>query len=595
MTIPNDAGNLLTYGDGTTSATYTYDNLNRKTQETVNYGPFSLTTGASYNANGTKKTFTYPNGTVIDYAYDQNNQIAGINIPDAGYITIGNYQWTRPASITLPGGGKREFNYDALMTTQAITGKDPNQNTLLNYSYGFDKMDNIKQRNTQAGNFAYNYDDLYRLNEVQKNTNPTEGYTYDPVGNRLTSQATTGNWTYDANNELISAPPSSAGQTGGTTYAYDQNGNTVQRNVNGVIQNFVYDVDNRLIEVRDASNNLVATYTYDPFGRRIRKQTGVGGQPIPSPLAGEGQGEGVITTYYLYSDEGLIGEYDASGNEIKAYGYKPNSTWSTDPIFMKQGTSYYFYHNDHLGTPQKMTDISGAVVWSATYDAFGKATVDAGSTITNNLRFPGQYFDAETGWHQNWERYYSPDTGRYITEDPLGLEAGDENFYNYVFANPVNDIDPTGEMPPAIAAYGYCLLQCMAINEFANRTGLLCELKEDNCATSCANPLNWLGFGKLKKLGMAAKTRISTKLHGNIADGRPATLYKKVDSEGNLLKWGVTKHENPAKRYTKNQIGDGDVIPIERGPRKEMLLKERNLVETNPGPDNHEPWAGKWR
>lgn len=58
-------------------------------------------------------------------------------------------------------------------------------------------------------------------------------------------------------------------------------------------------------------------------------------------------------------------------------------------------------------------------------------------------------------------------------------------------------------------------------------------------------------------------------------------------------KWGITKHENPTKRYTKKQIGDGDVIPMERGPRNEMLKKERELTETNPGPENREPWAGK--
>jgi RHS repeat-associated protein len=231
--------------------------------------------------------------------------------------------------------------------------------------------------------------------------------TYDDEGNRVTSAAATGDWTYNANNELLSTPLSSSGTTGGSSYVYDANGNTIQKNDNGNIQNYVYDVDNRLIEVKDASNNTIAKYTYDPFGRRIKKTV--------SPSGG-GQGEDV---YYLYSDEGLIGEYDATGAEIKTYGYKPNSIWSTDPLFMREGGNIYFYHNDHLGTPQKLTNISGAVVWSATYDAFGKAIIDASSTITSNLRFPGQYFDAETGLHYNWHRYYDPNTGRYVTEDPI--------------------------------------------------------------------------------------------------------------------------------------------------------------------------------
>ncbi|MBL9006094.1 MAG: hypothetical protein JNJ46_17705 [Myxococcales bacterium] len=83
--------------------------------------------------------------------------------------------------------------------------------------------------------------------------------------------------------------------------------------------------------------------------------------------------------------------------------------------------------------------------------------------------------------------------------------------------------------------------------------------------------------------------------HGNRADDRPATRYQKLDKDRNLLKHGVTKHENPTKRYSKKEIAGGRVEPIERGPRREMLRKERELVETNPGPENREPWAGKRR
>ncbi len=83
--------------------------------------------------------------------------------------------------------------------------------------------------------------------------------------------------------------------------------------------------------------------------------------------------------------------------------------------------------------------------------------------------------------------------------------------------------------------------------------------------------------------------------HGNLVDDRPATRYEKVDKDGSLLKHGITKHQDPTKRYTTKQIGDGKVVRMERGPRREMLKKERDLVETNPGPENREPWAGKRR
>jgi RHS repeat-associated protein len=149
----------------------------------------------------------------------------------------------------------------------------------------------------------------------------------------------------------------------------------------------------------------------------------------------------------LYSDEGLVGEYDASGNPIRSYGYKPNGLWGTNPQFLKVGTNYYFYHNDQLGTPQKLTGETGAVVWSADYTSFGKASVDAGSTITNNLRFAGQYYDDESGLHYNWHRYYDPTTGRYLRTDPLGFMGGDANLYAYVWNDPVNWSDPSGLIP----------------------------------------------------------------------------------------------------------------------------------------------------
>lgn len=90
-----------------------------------------------------------------------------------------------------------------------------------------------------------------------------------------------------------------------------------------------------------------------------------------------------------------------------------------------------------------MTDTSSAVVWSAEYQPFGLVTVDTASTVENNLRFPGQYFDAETGFHYNWHRYYDPETGRYLTPDPIGLDGG-INPYSYVRGNPINFVDPTG-------------------------------------------------------------------------------------------------------------------------------------------------------
>jgi RHS repeat-associated protein len=228
------------------------------------------------------------------------------------------------------------------------------------------------------------------------------------------------NWAYNQNNELQNYD--------GVTFQYDLNGNIINK-TNGTNPTnetiYVYDIENRLIRVEDGTGKVIAKYEYDPFGRRLWKE-----------VDGTKQ-------YFIYCDEGLAGELDQNGSLTKAYGWKPNSTWTTNPLFMREGESYYYYHNDHLGTPQKLTAQNGAVVWSAKYTAFGEAEIDPSSTITNNLRFPGQYQDDETGLHYNYHRYYDPRSGRYITPDPIGLLGG-VNLFAYVGNNPSNNHDSFG-------------------------------------------------------------------------------------------------------------------------------------------------------
>ena len=89
-----------------------------------------------------------------------------------------------------------------------------------------------------------------------------------------------------------------------------------------------------------------------------------------------------------------------------------------------------------------MTDVNGAVVWSADYRPFGQADVTV-DTVANNFRFPGQYYDKEIGLHYNWHRYYDAGIGRYLREDPIGYQGG-INLYVYVANNPIRFIDPLG-------------------------------------------------------------------------------------------------------------------------------------------------------
>ena len=108
------------------------------------------------------------------------------------------------------------------------------------------------------------------------------------------------------------------------------------------------------------------------------------------------------------------------------------------------GSTIYYSHNDHLGTPQAFTDQNQSVVWQADYQPFGEVN-ETINTFVNNLRFPGQYYDAETGQHYNYFRDYDPTTGRYIQSDPIGLQGG-LNTYGYALQNPLRYTDPAGEV-----------------------------------------------------------------------------------------------------------------------------------------------------
>ena len=244
-----------------------------------------------------------------------------------------------------------------------------------------------------------------------------EAYGYDNVGNRTSASNAGGSISHNLNNELTTY--------GDAEYVFDDNGNLTEISMAGsLVWMYEYNAANRLVHTEDGTGAIVADYVYDPFGRRLWKEV---------------NGE---RTYFFYSDEGLIAEYDASGTALKSYGYKPDSTWGTDPLFLKKDGQYYWYQNDHLGTPQKLVDMEGNVVWSAQYAAFGEATVSV-ETVTNNLRFPGQYFDAETGLHYNFHRYYDPRVGRYVRRDPIGLDGG-VNVFLYALNDPISKRDVLG-------------------------------------------------------------------------------------------------------------------------------------------------------
>jgi RHS repeat-associated protein len=129
-------------------------------------------------------------------------------------------------------------------------------------------------------------------------------------------------------------------------------------------------------------------------------------------------------------------------------------------IAQTQVEKVYYYINDHLGTPQKVMDETGAVVWSADYEPFGSVNITT-QTMTNPFRFPGQYHDSETGLHYNYFRYYDPGIGRYLRADPshliqargIGMQfllplflsvPQDLNLFSYSKNDPIKHVDREG-------------------------------------------------------------------------------------------------------------------------------------------------------
>lgn len=470
----DEANNLTGWSDGGFSATMVYDDLDRQTTETVDYGAFALAYSYGYTASDLTRSLTYPDGGLVSYAFDANNQLQSAEIAGEGTITVNTYRWLAPTRITLPGGAVQEYGYDGRLQLTGLKVTSPAQQVIADLNNRYGPLQELSEQTLDGSRTEYRYDEEIRLREVIRPAG-TESYTLDGVANRTGQSSQPGPWRHDDNHRLL--------ERGDTTYAHDVNGNLREKNQGGAITRYAYDVRNRLVRVEDGAGNLIARYGYDPFDRRLWKEA-----------------NGSLT-YYLYAEEGLLGEYAADGSPLVTYGYTPGSPPSTDVLFVRAGSQTFYTHNDQLGTTQRITDRDGNLVWSAHYDAFGTASVAPTSTLTFNPRLPGQYFDAETGLHYNLRRYYDPQIGRYLTEDPIGLEGG-VNRYAYVNGDPINAADPTGEVAPAVAwgariAWGYgkewaqCFALCLGVASAANYFFGDCPMPPGvarDCALGCTVP-----------------------------------------------------------------------------------------------------------
>jgi RHS repeat-associated protein len=428
-------GHLTKISDPSGTTVLNYNARGRFREKVVTIGSSSFTLSRDLTPGGRVSKMTYPgdNPRTLDFTRSGCAcRVTGISTSYGGTTNVLADQLAyRPfgesTGMNVGNGGRVNniFDLDGRMTTA-------NPGAVMQTNFTYDGIGRLETISVGAGlhpylqalyNRSFTYDELDRLQDAEGPfgtdlTHATINFSYDDAGNRLTKTGGIQTESYDYVSGSNRLSKITAGATT-TSFVHDANGNIVTKGA----RQFVYNQDNRLVQVKSGASEL-GRYTYNGLGQRTTKTAAS------------------TVTYYLYDFDGnLIAETDGSGAIRSEYLYRGRVRLARAD---RAPSALYFYHNDQLGTPQFLTDTSNTVVWEGIYDPFGFANVNPNSTITNNFRFQGQYFDSETEYHYNHHRYYDPKTGRYLTPDPIGL-AGGINPYLYVAgSDPINAVDPDG-------------------------------------------------------------------------------------------------------------------------------------------------------
>ncbi|MBI2840304.1 MAG: RHS repeat-associated core domain-containing protein [Acidobacteria bacterium] len=326
-----------------------------------------------------------------------------------------------PDNLAFIDGEKRQ--YDLAGELLELAHRDAGGFVQRRYAYEYDAAGNRVAMDDDQGRHAYGYDDKYQVVSATHPLDPSESFTYDPVGNRLSSHLSS-SYVYNAANQLLDDAE--------FTYSYDADGNCTGKisKVNGERHEYVFNSENRMTAYRkyDIGSNLLtsADYYYDALGRRIAKSV-----------------NGLLTRY-IYHGEDIWAELAPDGQVQRTYAHGPGID---EPIATAGADSrLYYYLADGLGTIRHIRDDNTAafnIVATFNYDSFGQLLPSSSTGWNDAYRYTSREWDPETGTYFYRARYYDPHSGRFTAEDPLDFKS-DVNHYRYVRNSPADSLDPFG-------------------------------------------------------------------------------------------------------------------------------------------------------
>ncbi|MFF3321541.1 putative T7SS-secreted protein [Streptomyces sp. NPDC002889] len=419
--------------------TYLRDRFGRLKSETVN----GRTVSYEYDKLGRRTGRTTPTGAVSTWAYDAVGH--RVSLTTSGRtLTFEHDAAGQEVARHIGGGVTLATAYDALgrLTSQQVaSGGSIIQRR--DYTYRADG-NLIKVDDQLTGPRTFDLDPAGRVTAVQA-AGWTERYAYDEAGNQ-----TDASWPDSHPGQEANGPRTYSGTTitraGNVRYEHDALGRITLRQKSRLSRKpdtwrYEWDAENRMRSVT-TPDGTVWRYEYDALGRRTAKQR----------LARDGRAV-VEKVIFTWDGVTLCEETTESASLPKPvavtwdhHGLRPLTQTERilAPTTAQETIDERFFSivTDVIGTPRELVDETGDIAWSTRTTLWGTTTWAASSTAHTPLRFPGQRFDPETGLHYNLHRYYDPETGRYLTSDPLGLAAA-SNAVTYV-PNPHSEIDPFG-------------------------------------------------------------------------------------------------------------------------------------------------------